>query len=246
MTNPLIFGLLYTHHKVPDKVLAAMLNSVRTAGLPDRQLMIVSNGRDARFPKDCWHICNNNALTLKIRGWEAAILEQMAVGLGWLPTGAVVCFLEHDVLYPVDYFKTVAEQSIVPGRTYFYGCYRHLDLHPGPDPAYSGFWCGHEGGLCCAASGISGDRQTLLNRVRDKQDEVRRGNIRITYEPGINGPMEVLSHDLATGQELVSLLDIRHGANTSNFGYHNQAAHHAALHHAYWGSAAILRQALNG
>lgn len=219
----MLFGLLYTHHKVPDAVLKAMLQSVALAGLDAHQLMIVSNRPDPRFPRGCWNIGNDNADRLRLpSGWIPAIYEQMMTGLSALPPGATVCFLEHDVLYPHCYFDVVQDtmqHNAQPNTTYFYTPYRHLDLRP--DRAQfggkSGFWSASEAGTRTFSSGTFGTRQHLMNVVAEKQQRWRTtGNVG-GFEPGIDGLWRGVQyqHGLQTVQELPPLLDIRHGTGTN-------------------------------
>lgn len=238
----MIFGLLYTHHKVPDAVLRAMLDSVRMAGLPDHRLVVVSNRPDPRFPRTCWNIGNDNSHTLSQQhGWIPAIYEQMETGLSQIPPGSTVCFLEHDVLYPACYFDVIADRTITADRTYFWTPYWHIDLNPARRPGgKEEFWNSDTNGTYTVASGTIGKRQWLLDAVQHKQHlwETTR-NVGV-FEPGIGTaeaplPIEFIAD--YQGRPLPPNLDIRTGANTTAT-WDNGPARRRADYDPYWGHAA--------
>jgi hypothetical protein len=205
-----IYGLLYTHHKVPDSILRLMLQSIEFAGLPNDHLVLCGHRPDSRFPSDAKLVIRDSSHYLKEYpkiGFAAAIYEQQLAGLEAIPDGAVVCLLEHDCLYPPDYFHTISELNYRPDTIYSWVQMRQLDARPG---SVDFFWQLNDRGETCFASTLSGVKELLVANIQANFDEWRQTQAIRCIEP-LGRKWERIKTD---GDS--PIIDIHHGRNTSN------------------------------
>ena len=225
-----VWGLLYTHHNVPDRVLQASLASVQAMGLPWERVVICGHRPDKRFPPAATLVYHDTTELCK-QHWAPAIYEQMEQGALRVPDGARIACLEHDILYPACYLDTVSELAVRPDLTYFWAHIRHLDLRPS---ATAHFWDTDPNGTHTFQSGAVSSKSLLLLNVGKKLAKWHHDRNPGAFEPGTEGPWETMTH--LAGQALPPLIDIRHGRNASRVGDDQPMAHTDAYLPA-WGMA---------
>jgi len=198
-----VWGLLYTHHKVQDGLLAAMLSSVRGMGLPDDRLVVSCHRPDARLPSNQIHRVPEDG------HWIGAIYEQMIAGLSVLPPTDYVLTLEHDVLYPPSYLADMTAAMTKPDVVYYYTNVRHMDIREGER---TDFWASDSNGTRTLQSGCGGRVSYLLALAQEDLRNYRAGNLGKDFELGLTGAWATVNSD-------TPMIDIRHGQNTSTVGY---------------------------
>ncbi|SOD81046.1 hypothetical protein [Spirosoma fluviale] len=226
-----VWGLLYTHHLVPDRVLAQSLATIRAMGLPDEQLVISCHRPDARLPdraRKVFHKSDN-------ANWIPAIYSQMIAGLSLIPGGDRVLTLEHDVFYPVTYLDQMSAAMTEAGSVYYYTLLRHLDLRDGQRTE---FWASDSNGTRTLQSCAGGYVDTLMGFARADLEAYNAGKLDKAFELGMGGGGSWRRVD---GDQPV--LDVRHGANTTSTGYEKEA-YFIEYKNAYWGYAHQLRKRL--
>lgn len=221
-----VWGVLYTHHQVADKVLAATLASIRAMGLPDERLVICGQHDDARFPEKAHKVFH----TPSDPAWVPAIYEQMIAGLSQLPPGVRTLTLEHDVFYPVTYLSTMAEAIKDPSKAYYYTLVRHVDIRPGQR---QDFWASDAAGTRTLQSCCGGWANRLLELAKADLQAYRDGVLNKGFELG-----------MPTGWARVDaeqpVLDVRQGHNSTDTGYH-AGTFLQTDYLPYWGYARHLR-----
>ena len=230
-----VYGLLYTHHRVPDAVFKLVLDSIKLTGLPEENLLISAHYQDNRFPPRA----RRKFFTPRHPGtnigneWMAMIYQQMIAGLEILPSDAWVLTLEHDVAYPIGYLETMRDAMIDPTVVYYYTNLRHLDIRPGGQPH---FWASDPNGTRTLQSCCGGNVTTLLSHARRDLVNYLQGTLRADFELGINDRWQGVYCEQC-------VLDIRQGSNTSNVGY-DKTIHHETSTLPYWGNADHLKRRL--
>jgi len=238
-----VYGILYTHHKVPDGVLAAVFSSVRATGLPASHLIVVATKEDDRIPRDCIRVIRDTAhwkREFPSTGWVASIYEQILAGLDQVPDGAAACLVEHDVLYPYDYFCNMREEvQKDPASLVYYTNLKHFDLNG----RHCAFWDSDRNGTYMFLMGLGGTKEAMAHAFYEKYgywffDEAKIGCLE---------PVTAKYRNLVSTAErpLNPLVDIKHDFNTSNMGFN---AEPSRLYDALpgWGTAARLRRRLRG
>lgn len=227
-----VWGLLYTHHRVPDRVLSAMLASVRAMGLPDERLLISCQRPDDRLPERAKKVY----FTPSDPFWIPAIYEQMLAGLDRLHDQARVLTLEHDVLYPATYLDVMSDAMTSAYQVYYYTLVRHLDIRAGQR---ADFWASDPNGTRTLQSCAGGQVGLLKQHARTDLMAYRSGTLHKDFELG------VIPGGWARVDADQPVLDLRQGSNTSSTGY-DKTIHHETDYHAYWGHAHHLRRRLIG
>ena len=224
-----VWGLLYTHHQVPDGVLRAMLASIRAMGLPDERLLICCHHPDSRLPVRSPVVYHKPVDSY----WIPAIYEQMITGLERLPQDDFVLTLEHDILYPSTYLSDMAAQMKNPDCVYYYTLVRHIDLRVG---GREDFWASDPNGTRTLQSCCGGRVGHLLGLARQDLAAYNAGTLSKDFELGLARNWERVDTERP-------VLDIRHGANTSSTGF-DKTIHFATDYLPYWGHAQPLRARL--
>jgi hypothetical protein len=181
--------------------------------LPDERLIIVAHHDDDRFPPRATLIIKDTShwfRDLPNLAYRVAVYEQMEAGLLAVPETGVACFLEHDVLYPADYFTGVAKRVTDGTLVYFWTSVKHLDAYK--SDGCEAFWTMNPNGTYTFCSGMSGHRDALLSAVQSKLKRCwETPEDPGQYEPDDGHGVPITFNP----DEIGAMIDIRHGRNTT-------------------------------
>lgn len=222
-----VWGVMYTHHKIADKVLAQTLATIRAMGLPDERLIISCQYPDNRFPIAATKVFHKPADQF----WIPAIYEQMIAGLAAVPLGARVLTLEHDVFYPISYLSVMAEAMKDPYFAYYYAQLMHVDVRAGQR---EDFFASDSNGTRTLQSCCGGWAMRLLQLAKADLLDYQEGRLKSEgFELGMKGSWARVDGEYA-------VLDVRQGNNATETGY-SAGTFMATESLPYWGKATHLR-----